>query len=119
MRRVFVIAGLTIVPVLFLSGIATTVDGFVLRANRWPSTTATFNVDIGGAEGLWDTAFETAMFRWSVAGFDYRINRETFENPCDGLPSPTSLGDFQNGVAFTSDICGEAFGENILAWEAT
>ena len=46
-----------------------------LRANIWPSTTATFNVDIRGAEGLWNTAFETAMFRWSVAGFDYRINQ--------------------------------------------
>ena len=55
---------------------------------------------------------------WNAATiFEFRIRRDTFENPCDGVPvvGETSDGDFENGVGFVSDVCGEAFGVNSLA----
>ena len=97
---------------------ATSVNAYVLFDFTWPSATTTFNVDIPGADGLWDTAFEQAMARWNAATiFEFKIRRDTFESPCDGLPTRTSVGDSENGVAFVSDVCGEAFGENTLAVE--
>ena len=103
--------------VLSLSVIfATSVKAYVLYDHSWPSATTTFNVDIPGADGKWNTAFEQAMERWNVATiFEFKIRRVTFESPCDGLPVGTSDGDFENGVGFVSDVCGDAFGENTLA----
>ena len=90
---------------------ATTVKAYVLKDYRWPSATTTFNVDIPGADGLWNTAFAAAMARWNDATiFDFRIRRDTYEDPCDG-------GDSESGVAFAEDVCGEAFGEMALAVE--
>ena len=97
---------------------ATSVKAYVLSDHKWPSATTTFNVDIPGADGLWNTAFESAMGRWNAATiFEFRIRRDTFENPCDGVPvvGETSDGDFENGAGFVSDVCGEAFGANSLA----
>ena len=88
----------------------TSVKAYVLQDHRWPTATMTFNVDIPGADGLWNTAFEQAMGRWNAATiFDFRIRRDTYENPCDG-------GDAESGVGFAADLCGEEeFGDNILA----
>ena len=84
---------------------------------KWPSPAATFRVDISGADGLWNTAFETAMAHWNDATiFEFGIVRDTFEDPCDGLPNLISKGDYENGVAFTDDICGDAFGAETLAY---
>ena len=88
-----------------------TVKAYVLKDYRWPSATTTFNVDIPEADGLWNTAFEAAMARWNDATiFDFRIRRDTYEDPCN-------TGDSENGVGFADDVCGEAFGENTLAVE--
>ena len=108
-------------PVLGLAlSFATSVNAYVLRDYTWPSATTTFNVDMPGADGLWNTAFEQAMGRWNAATiFEFRIRRDTFESACDGLPTRTTEGDSENGVAFVSDVCGEAFGENTLALESS
>ena len=99
---------------------ATSVNAYVLRDYTWPSATTTFNVDMPGADGLWNQAFENAMARWNAATiFEFRTRRDTFESPCDGLPTRTTGGDSENGVAFVSDVCGEAFGENTLAVESS
>ena len=88
---------------------ATSVNAYVLLDYRWPSATTTFNVDIPGADGKWNTAFEQAMGRWNAATiFEFRIRSDTFEDPCD-------TGDSENGVGFVIDVCGEVFGENTLA----
>ena len=77
-----------------------TVKAYVLKDYRWPSATTTFNVDIPGADGLWNTAFEAAMARWNDAAiFDFRIRRDTYEDPCN-------TGDSENGVGFADDVCG-------------
>ena len=87
---------------------ATSVKAYDLLGPRWPSATTTFNVDIPGADGLWNTAFENAMGRWNAATtFNFRINH-TYEDPCD-------TGDGVNGVAFTNDFCDDAFPSSALA----
>ena len=81
---------------------------------KWSSATTTFNVDIPGRDGLWNTAFEEAMTRWNTATvFDFQTNRNTFEDPCAAEPL---ISDFhQNGVGFSDTVCGDAFGESTLA----
>ena len=89
---------------------ATSVKAYVLLDGKWPSATMTFNVDIRGDDGLWNTAFENAMARWNTATiFDFTIRRDTYEDPCD-------RGDSESGVGFAADICGEEeFGDKTLA----
>ena len=89
---------------------ATSVKAYVLQDHRWPTATMTFNVDIPGADGLWNTAFEQAMGRWNASTiFDFRIRHDTYENPCDG-------GDAESGVGFAAGLCDEEdFGDNTLA----
>ncbi len=103
---VFLVSLVLSVAVIF----ATSVKAYVLQDHRWPTATMTFNVDIPGADGLWNTAFEQAMGRWNASTiFDFRIRHDTYENPCDG-------GDAESGVGFAADLCGEEdFGDNTLA----
>ena len=56
---VFLVSLVLSVAVIF----ATSVKAYVLQDHRWPTATMTFNVDIPGADGLWNTAFEQAMVR--------------------------------------------------------
>ena len=107
MRKPPVLLILLVLSVAVVS--ATSVNAYVLFDFRWPSATTTFNVDIPGADGLWNTAFEQAMGRWNAATiFDFRIRRDTLEDLCD-------TGNSENGAGFVSDVCGEAFGENTLS----
>ena len=40
---------------------AASVQAYVLYDHTWPSATTTFNMDIAGADGKWNTSFEQAM----------------------------------------------------------
>ena len=66
--------------------------------SKWPSPTTVFYVDIPGADGLWNRAFEGAMAEWNVRTiFHYQID-DSFQDP--GLrPSPR-----RNGVKFGTYI---------------
>ncbi len=82
-------------------------DGFELTGPKWPSATTTFDVDIPGGGGLWDTAFEDAMDSWSVpTKFTYQIRRNSFSDPCN-------ISDTRNGVAFTPTACGFSWGSTL------
>jgi len=84
-------------------------DGFELTGQKWPSATTTFDVDIPGADGLWNTAFEDAMASWSVpTKFTYLIRRNSFSDPCN-------FSDTRNGVTFTPTVCGFSWGATTLA----
>ena len=49
------------------------------------------------------------MSKRAATIFDFRIRRNTYEDPCDAPDS-------ENGVGFAADLCGEEdFGENTLA----
>ena len=99
-----------------------TVAGYDLSGYQWQTATTTFNVDIRGDNGQWNTAFEDAMGSWSQdTVFDFRIRRETFEDPCDldlvpEGPFDLPVGDYVNGVAFKRHLCsGDAWGNSLLA----
>ncbi len=88
-------------------------DGFELTGLKWPSATTTFDVDIPGADGLWNTAFEDAMASWSVTTkFTYLIRRNSFSDPCN-------FSDTRNGVAFTPTACGISWGATTLGLSYT
>jgi len=111
----------TVLAVLLISLLVThdsRVEGFDLLRGRWLTPTTTFSVGIPGSDGLWNwnAAFERAMFRWNEATpFDFKIRRGRFEDPCDGRPTSTSQGDFENGVGFAETVCGVEFGDRVLA----
>ena len=81
-----------------------------LSGDKWPNPTTVFHVDIPGADGLWNDAFETAMVRWDQQTiFNYTIVRNSFKDPCDPPDNP------RNGVKFDDTVCGEAWGSTALA----
>lgn len=83
---------------------------FDIDGTKWPGATTDFYVSIDGSSpsGVrWNTAFIGAMQDWNQStDFTFNIFEE-FEDPC--------RFDSRNGVGFTSDVCGSAFGENTLA----
>jgi hypothetical protein len=51
-------------------------NAYQLYSYRWPQPTTAFYVDVGGPDGLWNTAFETAMALWGTNTiFKYTIFR--------------------------------------------
>jgi predicted Zn-dependent protease len=88
---------------------ASTVDAYNLQDYKWPQPSSTFYVDIPGEDGLWDRAFEGAMYEWSASTvFQFYIVRGTYSDPCDS-------SDDRNGVRFSSTDCGDAWGSATLA----
>jgi len=84
-------------------------NAYQLEGYEWPQPSTTFYVDIPGAEGLWNTSFETAMSLWGqYTIFKYQIVRGVYEDPCD---PPNG----RNGVGFEPSLCGDAWGNADLA----
>ncbi len=102
-----IIIGIALQAVLFS---AVQVFAFEINGNRWLSPEAEYYVDMDGtaASGIsWNTAFIAAMNDWSEATSFNFILREGNRNPC--------ANDGFNGVDFSEDFCGTAFGNNTLA----
>ncbi len=88
---------------LYLALVSQSIYAYELSGTRWPGTQITMTVDVSGADGLWNSTFETAMYEWNeVTDFSFFIDRE-FSDPCDD-------NDPRNGVAFTATDCGDEFG---------
>lgn len=84
-------------------------NAYQLHSYKWPQPTTTFYVDISGGDGLWNRAFEGAMYDWGVDTiFEYKIVRGVYEDPCDPPEG-------RNGVGFESTACGDAWGGTTLA----
>jgi hypothetical protein len=84
-------------------------NAYKLYPCKWPQPTTTFYVNIPGAEGLWNTSFENAMYYWGAYTiFKYKIVRGVYEDPCDPRNG-------RNGVGFKSTACGDAWGSTDLA----
>ena len=88
------------------------VNAYKLHDYKWRRATMTFHVDIPGRNGLWNRAFEEAMERWNRATIFTFESRRIYEDPCD-------LGDWESGVGFASDICGDSFGPSGTALALT
>lgn len=84
-------------------------EAYQLSSSKWTTPAATFYVEIPGASGLWNTAFEEAMASWSSdTVFQYQIVRGSYSDPCD-------RNDNHNGVGFSATDCGDAWGSGTLA----
>jgi PKD repeat protein len=89
-------------------------NAFELSDTKWPDSKTTFYVDIPGADGLWDEAFETAMSKWTEATvFDFYIVRGIYVDPCQN----PNYNPEKNGVKFSSTCCGDEWGSTTLAIE--
>ncbi|MEE9397295.1 MAG: DUF4214 domain-containing protein [Methylococcales bacterium] len=79
-----------------------------LFGNRWLEPTMIMFVDIDGADGLWNRAFEEAMAEWSQETvFDFSIKRR-YRDPCDNFNG-------FNGVGFNETFCGDLWDDKTLA----
>ncbi len=93
--------------VLFIC--ASIVNAYQLFGIKWPQPSTTFYVDISGENGLWNDAFEEAMYEWStVTAFQFYIVNGIYSDPC------ASSWMYENGVKFSSTDCGEAWGSATL-----
>jgi hypothetical protein len=105
--------------VLFVIVFSTPASTYVTQGIKWPEARTVFHVDIPGADGLWDDAFETAMFRWNDStNFEFRLVRDSYGNPC----RDPNVNAAKNGVAFSDSICGTDWSEEIaisITWVIT
>ncbi len=100
---------LSFLMLLVVLSCISTANAYNLSGNKWPQPSTTFYVSIPGEDGLWDDAFEGAMYEWSAATvFQFYIVRETYSDPCNS-------NDSKNGVKFSSTDCGDAWGSSTLA----
>ncbi|MFK7865739.1 MAG: matrixin family metalloprotease [Pseudohongiellaceae bacterium] len=90
--------------------LASPLFAFDIDGTKWPGGNTEFYVSIPGTSPsglLWNTAFIDAMENWNQST-RFKLNLvEELEDPC--------RFDSRNGVGFTSDVCGSAFGSNTLA----
>ena len=62
---------------LLISTYVSPANAYQLAGYEWPQPTATFYVDIPGAEGLWNTSFETSLSYWGeYTIFKYLLGRQ-------------------------------------------
>lgn len=99
-----------LICLLFFAAVITpAAKSYELSGYSWPTASATFHVDIPGEDGLWNDAFETAMYQWGVGTvFQYYIVRDTYSDPCQE-------DDEKNGVEFAASDCDDDWGQNTLA----
>lgn len=84
---------------------------YELLGAKWPTPTATLDVDIPDPNDPWNAAFEEALAEWGLSGdFSYQIVH-SFADPC----SDPNINPPINGVAFRGDNCGVVFQPATLA----
>jgi hypothetical protein len=104
---------LVVVFVILFSNPAGT---YVTERYKWPEPRTVIHVDIPGANGLWDDAFEAAMFIWNdTTNFEFGIVRDSNGDPCND-PNVSAA---KNGVAFSDDLCGIAWSDQVIATSIT
>ena len=85
---------------------------YELLDSHWPQPSTTMHVDVPGADGLWNSAFDEAMSLWNERTiFEFRRVRE-YADPCS---DPNENTDRRNGVAFSDTVCGDEWGDKTLA----
>ena len=102
--------------VIFVIFFSTPAGTYVTEGNKWPKARTTFQVDIPGAGGAWDDAFEEAMYRWNdETNFKFSIVRDSFGDPCNDPNVSAAI----NGVAFSDTVCGFAWSDQVIAISLT
>jgi hypothetical protein len=97
---------------------------YVLSDGRWRDGTATFHVAMPGTapNGLaWKDAFVAAMTKWNATPFRFVVD-DSYVDPCAGYTRhasgtgfPAGNGNARNSIDFRADLCGNTFGDDVLA----
>jgi hypothetical protein len=97
---------------------------YVLSDGRWRDGTATFHVAMPGTapNGLaWKDAFVAAMTKWNATPFRFVVD-DRYVDPCAGYTRhasgtgfPAGNGNARNSIDFRADLCGNTFGDDVLA----
>lgn len=95
------------------------IEAYVLFGYRWPQPSTTFYVDLPGADGLWNSAFDEALSLWNERTIFTFRRAHAYADPCsDPNENPP-----RNGAAFSGTVCGEDWGDRTLAvaptWSTT
>lgn len=89
-------------------------QAYNLAGYQWTDSSTTFYAGISGAApsgSAWNDAFVSAAASWNTRTlFDFNV----FTGSADPCAVPTGVGD-RNGIAFSADKCGSAFGATTLA----
>lgn len=96
--------------VFLLTLISSPAAAFDISGQKWPGAVTNFYFDISGASAsgiLWNTALNEAAQEWnSETSFTFNIIPE-YRDPC--------ARDSVNGADFFATVCGNDFGEGVLA----
>lgn len=91
---------------------------FSILGKRWPTNTITFYTGLAGTSPsgvTWSKAFQQAMQQWNDnSAVQFVVNSE-YRDPCTGRNSGTNGGDLRNSIDFRTTVCGDQFGNNVLA----
>ncbi|NKB35115.1 MAG: matrixin family metalloprotease [Pseudomonadales bacterium] len=105
-----------LIPLLLFFA-ASTANSFEPSGSVWAQPGATFHVDIIGSSpsgGSWSSAFIRAMQNWTdQTTFQFDIIEE-LADPCIGRGG-NEFGDLKTSTNFTATVCGDEYGENVLA----
>lgn len=110
-----VLAGILLVPA---------VSAYVLSGARWLDGTTVMNNGISriSLSGVpFESAFNEAAEAWNETPFNFQLDPE-YVNPCEGYSRSDSGTGFPNGngnginsIDFRDDVCGNDFGDGVLA----
>lgn len=117
-----IIVGLALVLLACVS-----VPGFTfnIAGIKWPGASTRLYIGMSGtsSSGIsWRDALNRAAVEWTdKTPFSFIID-QAFRNPCNGYSAssaaegfPSGNGDGANGADFGATVCGNAFGDNVLA----
>lgn len=96
-----------LVLLLTLVAFMPAVLAYELLGFSWQRNTTPYHVHIPG-NPVWSNAFVTAINRWNSVS-NFRIT------PVHGVLLDPCRIDHKNSVAMTADVCGFAYGQNVLA----
>ncbi|MDP1931726.1 MAG: matrixin family metalloprotease [Gammaproteobacteria bacterium] len=97
-----------------------------INGTRWPSASTHIHTGMPGISpsGVsWSQALQSAMQEWNRNTLFTFDSIASYRDPCAGYRSssspnsdfPAGNGDGLNGVDFTSSVCGNNYGANVLA----
>jgi hypothetical protein len=97
---------------------------FNLDGTRWAMGQTTLHVGMPGTAPSgksWSTALQEAMQQWNDRTEFTFVPAETYVSPCAGYSRssnnnfPSGQGDARNSADFRTDVCGNSFGDGVLA----
>lgn len=95
----FLVASLLLIPSL--------ANAYQLSGQKWESNTTVFHSTVDSQNSVWSNAFIAALGEWNgLSNFTFSWDTANY-NPCQD--------DGENGVGFSSSICGSSFGATTLA----